>query len=141
MLLCMIRRSMPGVFLLAIAVLSVAPAALAQNPRAEIETLKKQLEELRAGKAKQSGNLKRCSADLMSCSPNRRPQKKPLLTNSNRLYKSCPRPRRRPLPRTGSGITASGGYDLSAHRYLPGRPGRWRGLNRGRRRTAGTAGW
>jgi hypothetical protein len=46
MLLCMIRRSMPGVFLLAIAVFSVAPAALAQNPRAEIEILKKQLEEL-----------------------------------------------------------------------------------------------
>jgi hypothetical protein len=37
---------MPGVFLLALVVLSAAPAALAQHPRADIETLKKQLEEL-----------------------------------------------------------------------------------------------
>jgi hypothetical protein len=72
MLLCMIRRSMPGVFLLVIAVLSAAPAALAQRPRAEIETLQKQLEELqrREGETKrQLEELQRRLDDLQSQPP------------------------------------------------------------------------
>ena len=71
MLLCMIRRSMPGVFLLAIAVLSAAPAALAQNPRAEIEILKKQLEELqrREGETKRQLEEMQRRLDVLQSQP------------------------------------------------------------------------
>jgi hypothetical protein len=71
MLVYMIRRSTPGVFLLAIAVLSAAPTALAQNPRTEIETLKKQLEELqhREGETKRQLEELQRRLDVLQSQP------------------------------------------------------------------------
>jgi TolA-binding protein len=139
MLVYMIRRSTPGVFLLAIAVLSAAPTALAQNPRTEIETLKKQLEELqhREGETKRQLEELQRRLDVLQSQPVA-PEQAP----ADKLEQAIQELPKAPTPPTtsGPGLTASGGYDLSAHRHRVGRPGCWRGLNRGRRRTTGTAG-
>src|SRR5262245_40481997 len=97
MLWCMIRRSTLGVLLLAVAGLSTAPAALAQNQQ-EIDMLKKQLEELQRRDAETKRQLEEMQRRLDALQAQPAAQEKPPADKLEQAVQELPKAPAQPAP-------------------------------------------